>query len=521
MVFRLVLGEGAIGRQLATSADPQSDVLVLTEVESRVEALREEGVTAEVADPTDSDAIRARAGHVDSIVIDGRATARNREMALAAREVYPDAFLLAYTGVDPTPGDREALAGLADRIVDPGAAVVDALLDRVGDPGYRLRRLNRVLGDVDGRLAVVMHDNPDPDAIASAVALRELAERTGLDADACYYGDISHQENRALVNLLDFDLENLDSEDDPRDTYDGFALVDHSRPGVNDQLPPETAVDVVIDHHPPRGPVEASFVDLRSDVGATSTLLTGYLEGFTVEPTAAIATGLLFGIRVDTKDFSREVSVEDFRAAATLVPYVDTSVLERVESPSMSVETIDCIGRAVRKRQVHDRVVISCIGRMTDRDALAQAAETLLDLEGISVTFIYGYTDEMVYASARARGTDLDLGEVLRDAFARIGSAGGHADMAGAQLPVGSLAVQFGEDEVEGVDHDPEDDLREAIDGRFLEALDITPELGTTSGFGPGSYAAITALPLGGGTEGRLSPDEQDRGSDPETADDN
>jgi nanoRNase/pAp phosphatase (c-di-AMP/oligoRNAs hydrolase) len=515
MVFRLVLGCGSVGRDLVTSISGTGDLLVLADEESRVDSLREGGVTAEVADPTNADAIRARAGRVDSIIVGGPRAARNREMALAAREAYPDAFLLAYTGVDPTPGDREALAALADRTVDLGGSVAEALLERVGDAGYRLRRLNRVLNAIDGRLAVVMHDNPDPDAIASAVALRMLAERAGTEADACYYGDITHQENRALVNLLEFDLVELDPAADPRETYGGFALVDHSRPGVNDQLPVDTPVDIVIDHHPPRGPVEASFVDLRSDVGATSTLLTGYLEGFTVEPTAAVATGLLFGIRVDTMDFSREVSIEDFRAAATLVPHADADTLDRIESPSVSVETLECIGRAIRKREVHGEVVVSCIGRTGDRDALAQAADTLLDLEGVSVTFVYGYTDDMVYASARARGTDLDLGQALRDAFGQIGSAGGHADMAGAQLPVGALAVRFGEDEAEGVDHDPEDDLREAIDARFLEALDITPDLAATTVYGQGNHMGADSPRLGTGLSGTTRGDRTADGESP------
>jgi nanoRNase/pAp phosphatase (c-di-AMP/oligoRNAs hydrolase) len=537
MTFRLMLGCDSVGRRLAVSvADRRADLLVLTDDESRVDSLREEGVAAEVADPTDGAAIRARAGHVDSIIVAGPDAARNRASTLAARDIYPDAFILAYTGLDATTGDRQALADLADHTVDPGTAVASALLDRVGDGGYRLRRLNRVLSSVDGRLAVVMHDNPDPDAIASAVTLRTLAERAGLDADACYYGDISHQENRALVNLLGYDLVNLDPDDDPRETYDGFALVDHSRPGVNDQLPTDTVVDVVVDHHPPRGPVEASFVDLRSDVGATSTLMTGYLEGFGVEPSAAVATGLLFGIRVDTDDFSREVSTEDFRAAATLVPHVDSETLDRIESPSVSVETLECIGRAISKRQVHGEVVVSCIGKTNDRDALAQAADTLLNMEGITTTFVYGYTDEVVYASARARGTDLDLGEVLRDAFGQIGSAGGHADMAGAQLPVGSLAVRFDADEAEGVDHDPEDDLREAIDGRFLEALDIRPDrtagetygrdyLGSAGGtFGRDVPAPAAGAADGGGppngTGEDLSTDEEPPVNGEETDDD-
>jgi len=243
--------------------------------------------------------------------------------------------------------------------------------------------------------------------------------------------------------------------------------VDHSRPGVNDGLPPETEVAVVMDHHPPREPVEARFVDLRSNVGATSTLLTDYLKRLELEPSEELATGLLFGIRVDTNDFEREVCVEDFEAAAHLLRFANQDALQKIESPSMSCETFDTIGSAIDNRVVEADVLVSCVGAVPDRDALAQAADMLLDLENVTTTFVFGYTDDMVYASARARGTDTDLGETLREAFDQVGSAGGHADMAGAQLPIGML--------VDPEDERPFEVVREVVTERFLETLELRP----------------------------------------------
>jgi nanoRNase/pAp phosphatase (c-di-AMP/oligoRNAs hydrolase) len=295
-----------------------------------------------------------------------------------------------------------------------------------------------VVRDIDGRLAVVMHDNPDPDAIASALALTSIAETVGIDADACYFGDISHQENRALVNLLDLDLRNFETSDEI-DEYAGVALVDHSRPGVNDGLDPETAVDVVIDHHPPRAPVEARYVDLRSDVGATSTLLAEHLDRLGVTPDRTIATALLYGIRIDTRDFTREAVDSDFEAAAFLLPHVDESVLDRVEEPSMSPDVLATLSAAIRNRRLRGDVLTTGVGRIRDRDALAQASDKLLDMEGVCIAVVHGFMDGTIYVSGRARGTEVDLGEVLRDALGSIGSAGGHADMAGAQIPLGIL----------------------------------------------------------------------------------
>jgi nanoRNase/pAp phosphatase (c-di-AMP/oligoRNAs hydrolase) len=318
-----------------------------------------------------------------------------------------------------------------------------------------------------------MHDNPDPDAIASAVALCRIAESVGVEAEACYFGDISHQENRAFVNLLDLGLRNFESDGDTEaalSEFAGIALVDHSRPGVNDQLPPDTLIDVVIDHHPPKDPVEASFVDLRSNVGATSTLLSEHIERLGVPLTEDVATGLLYGIRVDTKDFAREVSTADFEAAAYLLPHADTSVLERVESPSISADTFSTMARAIRNRELDGTVLATCVGSLSDRDALAQAADQLLNMDGVTTTLVYGFRDGIVYVSARARGTDIDLGETMRAAFGQIGSAGGHADMAGAQIPLGLLG------EVEGEEQESLTSVvSEVITERFFETVRSVP----------------------------------------------
>jgi len=469
MVSRLVLGCGAVGQRLVEKiASRDGDLEVVCGDRDRVETLRNDNVRAQHADPADPDIAREAApATVDVVVVAGDDAERNVRLARQAAAAFPDAFRMAYTGVEPTDDQRAALGEAVHRVVDPGSATAAHLIDLVAsEEGVQARRLRRTLRRIDGTLAVVMHDNPDPDAIASAVALSRIADAVGLDAVACYYGDISHQENRALVNLLELDLRQLGPDDD-LDAFDGFALVDHSRPGVNDQLPEDTPIDVVIDHHPPRAPVEAKFVDLRSDVGATSTLMTGYLDQFGLEIDRTVATALLYGVRIDTADFSREVSAADFDAAALLLPHVDTGVLERVESPSVSTDTLETVGNAVRNREVREDVLCSCVGEIGDRDALAQAADRLLDMDGIHTTVVYGYADGVIYLSARSRGSDLDLGETLRSAYDQIGSAGGHADMAGAQIPLGVIGEVEGDERLDRV-------VRDVVTDRFFDAVQDT-----------------------------------------------
>jgi nanoRNase/pAp phosphatase (c-di-AMP/oligoRNAs hydrolase) len=474
MLRRLVLGCAGVGSEVVRTVSKwPGELRVVDDDAGRVESLRDRGVLATEADPTDPEHYPET---VDVVFVAGADPETNRVATQAAREAYPDALLVTYTGTSTEASvEVDRIRGVADEVIEPRGAMATWVSGlATGDTADRTHRLLRVLRTAEGPMAVVAHDNPDPDAIASAVGVCRLAEEVGLDARACYFGDISHQENRALVNLLDLPLHNLDGPED-LEGFQSVALVDHSRPGVNDQLPEDTAVDIVIDHHPPRAPVEARFVDLRSDAGATSTLITEHLDRLGLDVGSDIATALLYGIQVDTSDFTREVSEADFEAAATLLNQVDSSVLEQVESPSVTADVLETIARAIRDRTVRGAALSTCVGPLTDRDALAQAADRLLDMDGVRTTLVYGFMDGTVFLSGRARGADIDLGETLRDAFDQIGSAGGHADMAGAQIPLGILG-DVEDEEAESLTRI----VRDVIDDRFFDSLEGAPSVPTS-----------------------------------------
>jgi len=442
MVARLVLGCSTLGNAVVDAAG--ENVRVLESDENRVETLRNDGIDARTGDPGDRETV-AGFEDVDVIFVGGDDPETNRRAVEAARDAHPEATVVAYHGRGATATQRRTVRETADVAFDAGTAVLGELDDVELADAERSRGLRSVLRDVEGTLGVVPHDNPDPDAIASAVALARLARAVGVSAEIAYYGEITHQENRALVNRLDFELRNL-AADDQMD-YDAVALVDHARPGVNDQLSPGLRPAVVIDHHPHTVPVDADFADVRVDAGSTSTLLVDYFEQFGLVPDPDVATGLLYGIRVDTRDFTRETTPADFEAAASLWPHVDREAVEDIESPSVSGDTLDTIARAVRNRQTRGAALVSCVGQISERDTLSQAADRLLTMEDIDTTLVCGFTDGTVYLSGRTRGTDVNLGDVLRDALGDLGSAGGHADMAGAQLSLGLFSEV--EDEAE------------------------------------------------------------------------
>lgn len=526
MTDRLLIGSDHLLVTLATSLSGQpGTVRTATTDDTVAQSLHEQNVPVEKLPNYETESL-STLNSPDLVGIFAGTPAQSHDLAVAAAKTFPDTHLVVYTGTGESETNFDdfdpTFDSLADTLVDPGAAIGAHLSKRIGKTSQRMQQLQRVLRDIES-LAIVTHDNPDPDAIASALALKRLATVAGCTPEICYYGEITHQENRAFVNVLDIELRNL-TDDDDLSEFDGLALVDHSRPGVNDQLPATATVDIVIDHHPPRTPIDARFVDLRSDVGATSTLLVDYLDRFNIPIDETVSTALLFGIHVDTNGFSREMSQTDFTAAATLVPSANFGMLERIETPSISPQTFETIANAISNRRIEGSVLLSGVGELAERDALAQAADRMLDLEGISTTLVYGVANGVIYVSARSRGTDIDLGERLREAFGQIGSAGGHVDMAGAQIELGVLEAIEDRDEslIEIVDA--------VVSSRFLDVISTQDDVsgdriyGTESGMDAQFFAeeapvGADATPYSGPDEGSV-PDERkeaEEANDPET----
>ncbi|MDZ7700830.1 MAG: bifunctional oligoribonuclease/PAP phosphatase NrnA [Halobacteriales archaeon] len=311
----------------------------------------------------------------------------------------------------------------------------------------RPQELHDLLAD-GSEINIVCHDNPDPDCLASALALGRIAAAAGIDdRHILYSGDISHQQNRAFVNLLDIELKPFDAatvEDRQSDSL--LAFVDHSIPGENNQVPPETSVDVVIDHHPAEN-IDARFVDHRAELGAAATILTEYVRALDIDLDSSLATALLFAIRTDTLDFLRGATPAEYDAAGYLHDHADQEIVRKLSSPSVTGGTLDAIASAIEHRWTNGSVLISHVGRTTERDALPQAVDYLARLEGVQTAIVFGLVKDVVHVSARSPDPRVNVGNVLHEAFADVGSGGGHHDVAGGTIPLGIFADYTSDDE--------------------------------------------------------------------------
>ena len=312
-----------------------------------------------------------------------------------------------------------------------GPSLIASAVGSIDDPSIDHSTLLDMLERSDS-LAIVCHDNPDPDCLASALGLEYIAASLGVEhIDVLYGGAITHQQNRAMVNVLDLDIDPFEA--DSIGEYESVGFVDHARPGRNNTVPSESEIDVVIDHHDVE-PADAAYVDHRTEVGATATILTEYLREFEYEPDERLWTALLFGIRRETLAFQRGTTQSEYAAAQFLHPHVDTEVVRELSSTLFSTGTLNAIGKAISDREVRGSWLVSNAGRTTERDAIPQAADYLLNLEGVNTTIVFAVVDDSIQLSARSRDSRVHIGEWFEETLSDCGSAGGHQNMAGGRI---------------------------------------------------------------------------------------
>jgi nanoRNase/pAp phosphatase (c-di-AMP/oligoRNAs hydrolase) len=305
-------------------------------------------------------------------------------------------------------------------------------------------RLDRLVEFAHGhhKALILTHDNPDPDSLASGVALAWLLEKTaGVEAVVAYGGIVGRAENRALVKVLRLPVVPLSRV--VFDEYDLIAMVDTQPEQGNHSLPAAHFPDVVIDHHPERPETRLAVVaDVGRDTGATSTVVTDYLRASGLEVPSAIATALFYGIKSDTRDLERETTAPDVEAYLWLFPKADSQALSQIEHPRLPEDYFRLLHGAVEKARVHGESVICDLGKVYYPDLVAEVADRFLSMGDVKWSLAVGEYRSHLYFSLRTRDRRMNAGKMIREIIEeRGGTAGGHGSMAGARLPVKGMPL--------------------------------------------------------------------------------
>jgi len=317
-----------------------------------------------------------------------------------------------------------------------------------------------------GRILIVAHDNPDPDSLAAAFALRHLILiKTGQEATIAFGGVIGRGENQSMVRELEIDAVGIDSLD--LEEFEVVCMVD-TQPGTgNNSYPEGLPVHVVIDHHPTRiSCVGCRWVDVREDYGACATILFEYLLCQDVYISTKLATILFYAIKSETQDLGREWHRADREAYLHLVPLVNNRILFKIIHPASPREYFGCYNRAIENARIYDQVLVFNLFEIDHPEIVAEMADFLLRVEGVETVLGMGHYQETEILSLRTLNPSLVAGDVMRKVLDELGTAGGHGMTAGGQIrPMqGPAATQR--------------ELEATLARRLLETLEMKPVRG-------------------------------------------
>src|SRR6059036_2835879 len=303
----------------------------------------------------------------------------------------------------------------------------------------RVQQYQRYFSDAD-RVLIMLHNDPDPDAMASGLALRNVLRRTKTTAIMGAIQGVTRPENLRMVNLLDIHVEAITHES--LKEYDRVAMVDvqpHYFGGLIDR------VDLVIDHHPEQPGYAAVFKDIRPDYGSTCTILTEHLRAVDVNISERTSTAMLYAIKSDTLFFSRHTNRVDLEAFSYLYPLADAALIRKMEGAEITRERLEYVLAAHRAGTLVEQVFCAFLGASPREDFIPYVADFFLQLEHVKWTVVAGIVNDSMVVSVRNLGYTKNAGEFVRRFFADIGSAGGHRAMAKAVVPMRAFRDKFGE----------------------------------------------------------------------------
>ena len=326
----------------------------------------------------------------------------------------------------------------------------------------RVEQYQRYLADAD-RVLILLHNDPDPDAMASGLALRTLLRRTKATAVIGTFQGITRPENLRMAHLLDIEIELLSRRS--LTEFPRIATVDvqpHYFGGLLNR------VDLVIDHHPARAGYSAAFKDIRPDYGSTCTILTEHLRAVDAVISERTATAMLYAIKADTLFLSRHTDESDLDAFRFLYPLADAALVRKVEGSETNLERLACLSAALQCREVGGSLYTAHVGAVEREDLITFVAEFLVGVDEVSWTVVSGLVQGNVVISVRNLGDSVHAGEFVKRAFGDVGSAGGHRVMAKAVAPVERFVQKFGSTEpgrVLAVTHALADEFVQATPG--------------------------------------------------------
>ncbi len=307
----------------------------------------------------------------------------------------------------------------------------------------RLRRFFAMFERNDRVLTVI---NADPDAIASAMAVKRLLWRRVAGVTIANINIIKRPDNLAMIRLLGVDLIHFEKID--KDVFHRFIIVD-SQPDHHESFA-LFKPDVIIDHHPETSPV-APYCDIRPQYGATATIMTEYLRAARIKPSVKLATGLFHAIKTDTGNFERQTIIEDVRAFQFLYRYANINLAQRIEHGEIRYDFLKYFEQALHNKRMRKGRIFVHLGNVINPDICVIIADFFIRVDNVEWSVISGKYDKKLFIIFRNNELKKNAGNIAKKAFGDIGSAGGHRYMARAEIPISAIKDRVNVDDDKAV----------------------------------------------------------------------
>jgi len=299
-----------------------------------------------------------------------------------------------------------------------------------------LQRIYQLFTHEDRLLILI---DADPDSLASAWALKRLLWRRLSNITMSHIRPITRPQNERMVRLLSI----------PSVPYDQVDLQKFNRRAIVDSQPahhPNFAghtYDLIIDHHPYLQDSKATVVDIRPHYGATATMLTEYLRAARIKPSLKLATALYYAIKTDTNNFERPAIEADVRAFHFLFGFTRKPLVRRLEFAELTLKMLDFFKAGLKRYRRRGNRLYTFLGEVPTPDIMVIMADFFLRVEEIGWTIVGGIYEDKLIVIFRNDGLGKNAGRLATKAFGKLGSAGGHAASARAEVPLGNLTDQM------------------------------------------------------------------------------
>ncbi|MBN1411780.1 MAG: DHH family phosphoesterase [Spirochaetales bacterium] len=287
-------------------------------------------------------------------------------------------------------------------------------------------------------LLVIIHNNPDPDALASAFALSYLAEMlSDIDSSIGYGGNIGRIENQKMVSLLKIKLKQIGRI--KLSKYDLIAFVDTQPAAGNNSYTVERGCDIVIDHHPKMRGLQADLIIVNPNIGATASILVAWLKYSKIAISSDVATALSYAISSETGNMHREASPFDIESYLYIYSKSNMQNLARIMNPALPHVYYLFVMRALKHAILYRNLMVSHIGEVFSPEFVAEMADFFVRHRNISWCLCTGVYRKNLYLSLRSTKKKARANIIIKNLVENKQNVGGHEQAAGGFIEIKSL----------------------------------------------------------------------------------